>query len=134
MDREVKTEIEAVYSLCVARRDELEDDIDSAEGGDIALISAATVAMVLGEAADGQSVEQMQRPSTDRVEAVPQVQPSKRLASETRAVAEARMRDINQELDSTQSFLSAHPDPAAWSEADGEAWNAQLDRLRALCR
>lgn len=120
--------------MCSERRQTLVRDVGSAEGGDIALISAATVAMVLGEAADGPGVEQLERPTTDRIEPIPPEQPSKRLATETRAAAEARIRDINLELDSAQSFLSAHPDPALWSEADNLAWSEQLDRLRELCR
>ena len=134
VDRAVQQQAGIVHKMCVDRREALVRDVESAEAGDIGLISAATVAMVLGEAADGSSVEQLQQPTTDRIEAVPQQQPSKRLATDTRAAAEARMRDINTELESAQSFLIAHPDPNAWSEADQSAWSSQLDLLRALCR
>ncbi len=133
-DREVQEQARLVHKICSEQREQLQDDVESAEAGDIGLISAATVAMVLGEAADGRSVEQLQRPTTDRIEAVPREQPSQRLESETRAAAEARVREINLELDRAQSFLNAHPDPTVWSEVDSLAWNEQLERLRVLCR
>lgn len=133
VDHEVQAQADAAHKTCSERRDALQADVKSAEAGDLGLISLATVAMVLGEAADGDGIEQLERPTTDRVEPLPQQQPSQRLATETRAAAEARIRDVNLELDSAQSFLIAHPDPDAWSEADGNTWNQHLEQLRALC-
>ena len=62
VDREVQEQADAVHKTCSGRRAELVDDVESAEAGDFGLISVATVAMVLGEAADGAGVEQFERP------------------------------------------------------------------------
>lgn len=134
LDREVQEQANVVHRMCTERREELASDVESAEAGDLGLISAATVAMVLGEAADGDGIEQFQEPTTDRVEPLPQAQPSKRLATETRNAAEARIAEINRAMDDAQAFLSAKPDPTAWTDEHESTWNQRLDTLRKLCR